>query len=216
MNFSACPERRILVYGDSNTYGYDPLTGMRYGEADRYARILARLLGEDTIVLEEGLPGRTTVFDDPLTEGLCGLHLITPIMLSHMPLDTLVVMLGTNDTKERFGCNATNIAKGMARLVDKAFTTPAWRGEPSIVVVCPPPIAPHYADKACCAGMGRGCDTKSQQLPRCYQEVCAEKGVAFLDAGAIPGMGMSPLDGMHLSRESNRLLAGALFDMLRL
>ena len=106
MDYENITERRILVFGDSNTYGYDPERDGRYGETERYPCRIQALLGPGWTVIEEGLPGRTAVFDDPVTEGLCGLSYLTPCMMSHAPLDTLVVMLGTNDTKERFGCNA--------------------------------------------------------------------------------------------------------------
>lgn len=75
--------------------------------------------GAGWTVIEEGLPGRTAVFDDPVTEGLCGLSYLTPCMMSHAPLVHWVVMLGTNDTKERFGCNAYLIAPGHWTPVEK-------------------------------------------------------------------------------------------------
>ena len=68
MNYSNITERRVLCYGDSNTYGYDPARDGRYGEDERYPRVLQHLLGSEWAVIEEGLPGRTAVFDDPITE----------------------------------------------------------------------------------------------------------------------------------------------------
>ena len=133
MDYENITERRILVFGDSNTYGYDPERDGRYGETERYPCRIQALLGPGWTVIEEGLPGRTAVFDDPVTEGLCGLSYLTPCMMSHAPLDTLVVMLGTNDTKERFGCNAYLIAQGIGRLLKKAADTDAWRDKPDIL-----------------------------------------------------------------------------------
>ena len=144
MDYENITERRILVFGDSNTYGYDPERDGRYGETERYPCRIQALLGPGWTVIEEGLPGRTAVFDDPVTEGLCGLSYLTPCMMSHAPLDTLVVMLGTNDTKERFGCNAYLIAQGIGRLLKKAADTDAWRDKPDILAVCPAPIAVSY------------------------------------------------------------------------
>lgn len=45
MNYSNITERRVLCYGDSNTYGYDPARDGRYGEDERYPRVLQHLLG---------------------------------------------------------------------------------------------------------------------------------------------------------------------------
>ena len=101
MNYENMTRRRVLCFGDSNTYGYDPARDGRYGDDERYPMVLQDLLGDGWSVVEEGLPGRTAVFDDPITEGMNGLRVITPILMSHAPLDTVTIMLGTNDSKVR-------------------------------------------------------------------------------------------------------------------
>lgn len=205
--------KTIVCFGDSNTHGYNSQNGGRFSEKERYTCLLGRLLGDDYLVREEGLGGRTTVFEDPLYEGMSGLNALFYVLMTHEPVDLLVIMLGTNDTKERFHCNAENIAKGMERLVTKALCTPqAFRdGVPNVLIVCPPPIEEGYRNVASVSGeMGKGCSEKSRALARYYQETAARLGVHFLDAGAIPGMAMYPYDCMHLSPDSHRLLAGAL------
>ena len=100
-------KKHIVCFGDSNTHGYcaEPWDcadhGNRFNEDERWTCLLAKQLGEEYLVLEEGLSGRTTVFQDPLTEGLSGIDVIFPVLMSHEPVDLLIVMLGTNDTKER-------------------------------------------------------------------------------------------------------------------
>ena len=90
--------------------------------------LLQKSLGEDYLILEEGLSGRTTSFRDPVFEGLSGLDYLYPCLMSHEPVDLLVIMLGTNDTKERFSAGAPAIGLGMIRLVKKAIaTTDCWR-----------------------------------------------------------------------------------------
>lgn len=215
LGYRPAAKRRILVFGDSNTYGYDPASGGRYSEAERYPRLLQALLGPQTDVTEEGLPGRTCVFGDPLTEGLCGLEAITPVMNSHMPIDTLVVMLGTNDCKERFGANSYLIGRGLARLLEKAKATPAWRGAPDILVVCPAPIQPAYEGLMFAEEMGRGCAVRAAGLAAQYQKVARAAGCRFLDAGQIPGVQVHVLDGMHLTSGAHAALAGALAELLK-
>ena len=61
-------KRRILCFGDSNTYGTNPV-GPRYGEDARWPTLLQMLLGEGFRVLEEGFGGRTIAFDDPVEGG---------------------------------------------------------------------------------------------------------------------------------------------------
>ena len=119
-------KKHIVCFGDSNTHGYcaDPKDcadgGIRYNESERWTCLLEELLGPDTLVLEEGLSGRTTVFSDPLHECMSGLDAIYSVLMSHEPVDLLIIMLGTNDTKERFSANAACIGIGMERLIMKA------------------------------------------------------------------------------------------------
>ena len=99
-------KKHIVCFGDSNTHGYCAMNDGRFDENERWTCFLQKNLGEDYLVLEEGLSGRTTCFNDPLFEGLSGLDYIYPCLMSHEPVDLLVIMLGTNDTKERFGFKA--------------------------------------------------------------------------------------------------------------
>ena len=93
-------KKTIVAFGDSNTHGYCSQTGGRFSEEERWTCLLEKYLGGEYRVMEEGLSGRTTVFEDPLFEGLSGLSAISPCLLTHEPVDLLIIMLGTNDTKE--------------------------------------------------------------------------------------------------------------------
>ena len=110
----------ILCFGDSNTYGYDPAGG-RYDEETRWPMVMQRILGEGYRVVEEGLGGRTFSQDDPTEGGFkSGISYLPPCLKSHNPLELVIVMLGTNDTKQRFGLNAQTIAHNLnevARIV---------------------------------------------------------------------------------------------------
>lgn len=208
-------KKTIICFGDSNTHGYDTATDGRFDEGTRYTGLLATLLGDAYQIHEEGLGGRTACFDDPLTEGLSGLQLITPLLMTHEPVDLLLIMLGTNDTKQRFGATPENIATGISRLIRKAKdTSGAWRTAPNILLICPPPIEPGYQSAAFAGEMGVGCDEKARQLAPLYQRVAEELHCAFLDAGTIDGVRMHPHDCMHLTAESHRLLAEAIARMI--
>ncbi len=177
-----------------------------------------KYLGNGYIVREEGLSGRTTVFEDPLFEGLSGLSAIFGCLMSHEPVDLLIIMLGTNDTKERFGCNAENIAKGLERLTKKAQSvTDAWRNnKPNILLVAPAPIEEGYASTFVVNEMGNGCVEKSRQLAFYYERTANLTHCHFMDAGKIPGIRMHPNDYMHLTEESHDLLAKALAERIPL
>ncbi|MXY32724.1 MAG: hypothetical protein F4Y60_01265, partial [Boseongicola sp. SB0664_bin_43] len=107
--------KRLLVYGDSNSFGTAPQGHLAsrpvHPPGARWGDVLASGLGADWDVVIEGLPGRTTVLDDPV-EGAFrnGLTVLPAILHSHEPIDVLAICLGTNDQKHAFGRNAQDIA----------------------------------------------------------------------------------------------------------
>ena len=186
-------KRHVICLGDSNTHGYcgaqegETLCGGRFSEAERWPCLLQRALGEEYLVIEEGLCGRTTVFPDPLEPGLDAISYLRPCLLSHAPVSLLILMLGTNDTKERFGLSAEEIARGMERLARQAMSEDCWG-----------PGGPEAA------AMGRGCAEKSRQLAEHYRRLAARLGARFLDG---EGCELNRVDHMHLTQAGHAQLA---------
>ena len=208
-------KKHIVCLGDSNTHGYcaDPNdcadSGDRFNENERWPRVLEKLLGEDYLVLEEGLSGRTTVFPDPLHEGMPALDVAVPVLMSHEPVDLLIIMLGTNDTKDRLGMNAACIALGMGRLVDKCRSIPCWGNHaPNILVVCPPHIGRELKDPC----MGDSCAEKSEELAKFMEPAVTSRGCAFLDAEGIAEF--NQVDYMHLTKKGHADLATKLASLI--
>ena len=208
-------KKHVICFGDSNTHGYcaDPGDcadgGDRFNEDERWTCRLQKALGEDYLVLEEGLSGRTTVFPDPLHECMSGLDVICSTLMSHEPVDLLLIMLGTNDTKERLGANAACIGIGLERLVMKAKSVPAWRGgRPNILVIAPPHIGEGLYLRPEGDAMGRGCPEKSRGLAAQFEAVAKRQGCAFLDAEGVAEF--NTLDCMHLTRRGHVQLAECL------
>ena len=213
-------KKHILCFGDSNTHGYcaDPGDcedgGIRFTETQRWTRLLQNALGEDYLVIEEGLSGRTTCFDDPLHEGLNARPYIYPCLKSHEVIDLLIIMLGTNDCKDRFYASAACIGLGMARLVNKAMSVDCWGGKaPNILVIAPPPIGEGMLTSPVAQTMGQLCVEKSRQLGSSYREQCELLGVSFLDAGEL-GCAFNTVDFMHLTSRGHARLAEKLAEIV--
>ena len=208
-------KKHILCIGDSNTHGYCADSrdcadgGSRYNESERWPCLLQQALGEEYLVTEEGLSGRTTVFEDPIHEGMPTLPVLYPLLKSHETVDLLILMLGTNDTKERFHASAALIGQGMARLIQKAKTVDCWGSHgPRILVVAPPPIGDGFHDEV----MGEGCVEKSRGLSRWYRQIAELEGCGFLDAD---GCEFNSVDFMHLTRKGHAQLADRLLAWIR-
>jgi lysophospholipase L1-like esterase len=132
--------------------------------------------------------------------------------MSHEPVDLLIVMLGTNDTKERFAASAGCIALGLKRLLDKAYSiTDCWRdGVPNVLVVTPQNIGREYIHTEVGETMGRGCAEKSEGLAKEYEVVAKNRGCDYMDANEVISALPNTIDYMHLTEEAHRELAVAL------
>ena len=200
---NAIEPRVVVCYGDSNTWGTDTATGGRQPRAERWTSVLADALGPSFTVLAEGLGGRTTVFEDPALPGRDGSAFLLPCLWSHAPIDTVVLMLGTNDTKSVFGATAEVIAAGLDTLVTMADRQVVDRtgGSPRILVVAPPPLN----DLALAGGAWDEAGLReSRRLAHAFQAVAARHGAGFLDAGLI--IGSSERDGVHIDVDALRVL----------
>lgn len=202
-------KKHIVCFGDSNTHGYRASDNGRYDENERWTCLLGKMLGPDYLIIEEGLSGRTTCYEDPIHEGLSGLSYIYPCLMSHEPVDLLIIMLGTNDTKERFASSAACIALGLKRLIAKAMATDCWAGKPNILVVTPKSIEKEYENTHVFATMGKGCAEKSEQLSEEYKKIAEMMGVHYFDANTVVKQ-YSRIDYMHLDEEGHKALAEAL------
>jgi lysophospholipase L1-like esterase len=201
----------IVAYGDSNTWGYDPATVARFAPGLRWTGIMQSELGPAFKVIEEGLNGRTTVFDDPIEPHRNGLTYLTPCLLSHAPLDLIVISLGCNDLKHRFWLSPGDIALGAERLVltAKSLAVGPRGAAPDILLVAPPPVV----ELTAFADMFEGAREKSRELGARYAAVARLHGVGFLDAGAH--IHCSPLDGIHYEVDQHAILGRAMAAAVR-
>lgn len=200
-------KKHILCIGDSNTHGLctDPSEsadhGSRYNEDERWTCLLQKALGDEYLVIEEGLSGRTCVYDDPAMDSVNLLPVFHALLNTHEPIDLLILMLGTNDAKSKFDTDAKKIALGMQILVEDAKKVSCWGpAGPRILVVAPVPIEEGvtYEDfNAESVKTTRG-------LAREYAFLAVREGVGFLDAG---GCELTSVDHVHLTRKGHRQLA---------
>ena len=114
---------RIVCFGDSNTYGYDPRSyfGDRYGAEDRWVDLLAKQTGWD--ILNLGANGRE------IPRNPYALRLLS----KHAPVDIFIVMLGTNDLLQ--GASAKEAATRM-----ETFLNQLLPHHKNILLVSPPPM----------------------------------------------------------------------------
>lgn len=205
--------RTILCFGDSNTWGYVPGTaGDRFPFEVRIPGILQVLLGSGYRVLEEGLNGRMSVWDDPMTPERNAKRQLPFLLESHSPLDLVSIMLGTNDLKAYMNLGPHAIAQAQGVLIDIVEAAKCGPGgsRPAILLIAPPLVVEtptsfgHIFD---------GAVPKSLALADAYREVARERNCLFLDAGTL--VRTSVRDGIHLDPDSHRKMAEAMAETLK-
>lgn len=208
--------KTILCYGDSNVWGNKPgsfneTTGLsgRYTKNERWTGILQKKLGEKYNIIEEGINSRTTNLDEiiPGRPYKNGLALLQVSLESHYPIDLIIFMLGTNDTKIQYNRTAEQITQGMRQLIHFVKSTnkgPAINA-PKILLIAPHPIIkidnlhPQLNDDSI---------EKSKNLAPLYLQLANEEQCEFIDASLH--IASSQIDGVDLDPPQCEILAQAI------
>jgi lysophospholipase L1-like esterase len=203
-----------MCFGDSLTWGWIPVTEasptFRYPYEQRWTGAMAAKLGPGYNIVEEGLSARTTSVDDPNDPRLNGSLYLPSALASHLPLDLVILLLGTNDTKSYFHRTSYEIANGMSKLAVQVLTSAGGVGTPypapKVLIVAPPPLAP--MPDPWFEGMFGGGFEKSRELAGHYRALASFLKVEFLNAGDF--IDTDGCDGIHLSAEANIKLGQAI------
>lgn len=202
--------KNILCFGDSLTWGWVPVADggatTRYDANIRWTGVLSEHLGPAYRVIEEGLSGRTVNIEDPIDDRLNASTYLAACLASHLPLDLVVLMLGTNDTKSYFDRDPVQIAAGMAQLTGQIRRSAGGVGTiypaPKVLLMSPPPLMPSpipwFQEQFA------GAREKTQRLAGLYKAIADYQGLEFMNAGEILEIGGA--DGVHLSVENNKQL----------
>ena len=205
-------KRRILCFGDSNTWGFDGRDGGRFDEDTRWTGLLQRALGPEYTVIEEGQNSPTILAEDPILGDKTGGRYILPCLESQRPLDLLILMLGTNDLKARFHLTDYNIGQAMdtflRRVRGLADYDPLLR-DMKILLVAPPPLGEGILTAPGCENFrGETGLRYSRALAEQYRPLAEKYRCAFLDAGQFAAA--APPDYIHLDGANHARLAHAL------
>lgn len=211
--------KRILCFGDSNTWGYIPGSGGRYPADVRWPGVLQAILGEEYCVIENGLNGRTSVFTDPFYRCRNGLDDLGPALLANDPLDLVILALGTNDLQftdargaARGGRSliyaiesvAEQIAEGRFWPVDERQKSSR---KPAILLMAPIVVHEKVKEIDPWSTLVNGA-AESKTFARWYQQVAENQNVYFLNSAAYASP--SEIDGIHMMPEAHKALAEAV------
>ncbi len=205
--------KQIMIYGDSYVFGKIP-GGDRYDSATRFTGVMQSYLGDGYEIIEEGLRGRNLSGENGFFPHRNGLTQFDGILGSHLPLDLVILFLGTND------CNSsrTSTPEEIVGEYTKYLRSLGWWSKhlgfpkPAVAIIAPPPIdepASHKWFKNIFNGSG----PKIEALPALMKEFAAENKVFFFDSSKV--VKVSPIDGIHLDIENNHKLGRALVQFIK-
>lgn len=204
-------KKRILCFGDSLTWGYDPVTCERFDEDTRWPCVLQTELGPEYAVIEEGQNGRTIATDDPTKGFKNGIDYVIPCVESHKPLELMIIMLGTNDIKTKFGYTAGDIADEMKLFLERVLSYNHFRlGDRMKVILVSPPLigegmpGSRFYDKFHDANAR----IVSQGLAEKYKQLADDYGVYFVDSAQY--VEASAEDSLHLDAQGQIKLGKVL------
>ena len=206
--------QQVLVYADSLTWGIVPDTRKRWPFTTRWPGVMERTLvkaGQDVRVIEDGLNGRRTVWDDPFKPGRNGRVGIEQRIEVNSPLALVILMLGTNDFQSLHQFTASHSAQGTASLVQAIRQAPIEPGMPvpAILIVAPPSI---QEPRGAIAPKFEGAAQKSAGLAAALSAVAKERECEFFDAGTVTTT--SRIDGVHLDADQHERLGLAMADVV--
>lgn len=213
--------RNILCYGDSNTWGYIPnsfdmqtLLAKRYSNHQRWTGILRQELGDNYYILEDGLNGRTTAYDDFISANRYrnGLTYLPLCLETHYPIDLIIFMLGINDTKIHFNKSVIEITASMQQLLKFVKTSNKGKdgSSPQILLVAEQPMLEIAAVSDL---FNETSVKKSIELPSAFQLLAEEENVHFLNCGDY--VESSKLDGYHLDESAHTILGRVMAEKVK-
>ena len=172
-------------------------------------------LGTQYRILEEGLNGRTTVYNDAFTpfKGYgVGVDVLPMILDSHRPLDLVIVMLGTNDLQPHRQADPRDAARGAGRCLEqvlKSLAGPEGKS-PQLLLVLPPALKKPTGYMECSF---KNMAYNSEEVGRYFKMTADAYGAEFVNAGSQ--VVATEIDGIHLDEENNKVLAEMLYKKIQ-
>lgn len=199
--------KNILCYGDSNTWGCQPGVLSRFPKDVRWTGVIGNLLGEGYNVIEDGINGRSTVWDDPQNQCRNGLTGLGYSLYRAKPLDLVIVMLGTNDLNYTDGEGYYHGIRILAQRIlqaNTAFpgTSDVFAGKPRLLLISPIETTQNMPTHA-----------ESKKFPYYTQKVAEELGIPWLDAAQYGKP--SVLDGCHMEAKYHLALGKAIYKKVK-
>lgn len=199
--------KKILCFGDSNTYGYIPNNGARYDKNTRWTGVLSLLSHGKFKIIEDGCNNRTAFAANPAGKIFTGYEILPELLTGDF--DAVVLAIGINDTQFLYNLSSIEIASGVEKLIN---IVKVKSPQAKILLVAPSILTEDVLNGNFACLFDRTSIEKSRQLPLLYQKIAEKQNIEFLDLNSVAKT--SSLDGLHYAPEQHLKIAQAIFTIL--
>lgn len=201
--------KKILCYGDSNTFGFIPKICGRYDKNTRWSGRLSELLKDNYEVIEEGMNNRTGFFKNP--EGLkqSGGEYLSIYLQNHKDIDICILALGTNDAQFFYNLDRKSAELGLMNLISAIREVNL---DTKIVIVPPVKITENILHSGFAMMFNSDSIEKIREVFDVFKIVADKENCYYFDFNEI--VSPSQEDGIHYSEASHKIIADKLSEYI--
>lgn len=202
--------KKILCYGDSNTYGFVPAIGTRYNKNERWSGILSTLLSPDFEILEEGLNNRMGFFKSPESIKHSGGEYLPIYLQNHKDIDICILALGTNDSQFFYNLDEKIAYKGLQKLINSLKEI---NPNTEIIIIPPLKIQKNILNGIFSMQFDLTSVERIKKVFPIFEQVAKENNCKYFDFNEL--VSPSTADGLHYSKEAHRIIAQHLAGFIK-
>lgn len=199
--------KKILCFGDSNTFGYNPSSGKRYDKNTRWTGLLQNLAGNKFKIVEAGCNNRTGFCDNPAGLIMTGYKILPQLL--EKDLFCVILAIGINDLQIFYNMSLEDIKSGIENLIDIIHKELPLA---KILLLSPSVLTDDIEKGSFSIMFDKTSVMKSHQIGTIYESVSKNKGCEFIDLNKIAKV--SQIDGLHYDADEHEKIAHAVFKTL--
>ena len=195
--------KKIICYGDSNTFGYNPKDGSRFDENIRWTSLLQKYLGVEYEVINEGMCDRTGFVNNPKGELFSAPKHFPAFIEKSGHIDLLILWIGTNDLQFQYNISLSAIEQGLENLIKLAKTKAK-----KIIIISPVILNENILKGVFNSQFDKTSIVKSREVGKIYKNFSDLYNCKLFDINTI--VKPSDIDGLHYNSNSHRIIANNL------
>lgn len=199
--------KKILCFGDSNTFGYNPHNGKRYDENFRWTGILKNLCMDKYEIIEAGCNNRTAFSNNPDGVQFTGYKVLSEYLKEFY--DIIIFAIGINDLQKFYNPTLEKFETGIENLIKKIRES---LPKSNIIILSPSHIKKNILSSNFRFMFNETSIEKSTQITPIYEKIANKYNCKFLDLNKI--VTPSEIDGLHYEVEEHKKIAQSIITLL--